>query len=67
MRRVGSRWRRRIKRSGVVGLKELPWSLHSAAGAPNYGTQENAGRSGRDDSLRTQPRAKRRFRNYQSD
>jgi hypothetical protein len=28
----------------------LPGSLHSAAGAPNYGAQENAGRSGRDDS-----------------
>jgi len=27
----------------------LPWSLHSAAGAPNCGAQEQAGRSGRDD------------------
>jgi hypothetical protein len=29
----------------------LPGSLHSAAGAPKYGAQENAGRSGRDDSF----------------
>jgi len=28
----------------------LPGSLHSAAGAPNYGAQENTGRSGRDDT-----------------
>jgi hypothetical protein len=28
----------------------LPGSLHSAAGAPSYGAQENAGRSGRDDN-----------------
>jgi len=30
--------------------ENLPGSLHSAAGAPNNGAQENAGRSGRDDS-----------------
>jgi hypothetical protein len=29
----------------------LPWSLHSAAGAPNCGAEEKAGRSGRDDSF----------------
>jgi len=27
----------------------VPRSLHSAAGAPNYGAEEKAGRSGRDD------------------
>jgi hypothetical protein len=30
----------------------LPGSLHSAAGAPECGAKENAGRSGRDDSAR---------------
>ncbi len=30
MRRVGSRWKRRINRSWAVGLIVLPWSLHSA-------------------------------------
>src|SRR5882762_766618 len=33
--------------------ESLPGSLRSAAGAPNYGAQENAGRSGRDDSVST--------------
>jgi len=32
--------------------EELPWSLHSAAGAPDCSAQENAGRSGRDDNER---------------
>ena len=30
----------------------LPRSLHSAAGAPNYGAKSKAVRSGRDDSIR---------------
>src|SRR6266481_759067 len=51
------------RRGLVLGTSKsvcwLPWSLHSAAGAPNCGAEEKTGRSGRDDNSRKREEKRR--------